>query len=84
MQLPKKSDHLKIKGVITPKDRDKGGNVVQVLLETKNFERYTIADNRVGRELLEFIGKEVTIHGIISGEDIDGSDMLFVQKYEVV
>ena len=83
MQLPRKSDHLKIKGVITPKDRDKGGNVVQVLIETSNFERYTIADNKVGRELIDLLGKEVMIHGVVSGEDLDGSEILFVQKYEV-
>jgi hypothetical protein len=84
MQLPRKSDHLKIKGVIAPKDRDKGGNVVQVLLETKNFERYTIADNKIGRELIDLLGKEVLIQGLLSGEDIDGSDILFVQRYDVL
>lgn len=79
-----KNVSIKIIGKVKVNDYDKGGNVVQVSLETEDFEKYIIGDNNKGKELLKLIDKKVKVNGYIRGEYYDGSEILFVESYEII
>ena len=74
----------KITGFIRPKERDKSDNVVQVSIETKDFEEYIIAENHAGRQLFDYIDDMVAVKGYIVGEYFDGSEIFFVESYEII
>ena len=74
----------KIIGIVKPSERDKSGNVVQVTIETDQFDRFTVADTNNGKELCDHINAKVSVNGYIAGEYFDGSEILFVEGYEII
>ncbi|MBC8180096.1 hypothetical protein H8E88_03130 [candidate division KSB1 bacterium] len=84
MKKPENRNHVKITGYVTSTDRDKQGNVVQVAIETEDFVRYVIAENQVARKLFDFINKKVKVNGFISGQYLDGREIIFINNYEVI
>jgi hypothetical protein len=75
---------LAICGTVLPNERDKSGNIVQVCIETENFKRYIVADDSIGRELLNCLNSKVKVIGLIAGEYFDSSEIVFVTKYQVI
>ena len=69
---------------VRPKEKDKSDRVVQVSIETKDFEKYIVAENNMGRELFDYIDEMVTVRGYIVGEYFDGSEIFFVESYEIL
>ena len=59
-------------------------NVVQVSIETKDFEKYIIAENQTGRQLFDYIDDMVAVRGYIVGEYFDGSEIFFLESYEIL
>ena len=84
MKGEKSNNQVKVVGYITSSDWDKHGNVIEITLETENFEKYLIADNEKGMELLDLIDETVKASGKITGEDINGNKILEVKKYEIL
>lgn len=84
MKAVGKNVSTKIIGKINANDYDKGGNVVQVSIETENFEKYIIGDKNKGKELLKLIDKIVKVNGYIGGEYYDGSEILYVKNYKII
>ena len=83
MIKPEKRNQIKITGYVTSTDRDKRGNVVQVAIETEDFEKYIVAENKVGRKLFDFINKKVKVNGFIAGQYLNGREIIFINNYEV-
>lgn len=77
-------NHIKITGYVTSVDHDKGNNVLQVAIETENFEHYIVADNRIGKELLNCVDQKVKVSGLIIGEYFDGSEIIHVNTYRIL
>lgn len=75
---------IKIAGVIAPRERDKRGNPIQVSIDTDRFERYIIADDAKGQELLNYLNADVEIEGRVIGEDIDGYKLVSVMRYQLI
>ena len=84
MKKNSNNHHVKVVGYITSSDWDKRGNVVEVTLETEDFEKYVIADSEKGVELINFIDENIKAYGQITGEDIYGNKILVVSKYEIL
>lgn len=84
MKEPEDRNQVKITGYVTSTDWDKRGNVVQVTIETEDFERYVVAENKIGRELIDFINVKVKVNGFIAGQYLDGSDVIFIKNYEII
>lgn len=76
--------YMKIAGVIAARERDKRGNLIQVSIDTDRFERYIIADDAKGRELLNYLNNDVEIEGKVIGEDIDGYKLISVVHYKLI
>jgi hypothetical protein len=75
---------IKITGYIIPIDWDKSGYVVQVSIETEDFDRYIVADNLSGRALFNYIDKKVEVLGHIIGEGLNGNEILSVNDFNIL
>jgi hypothetical protein len=84
MPKAKIGSRIKIAGVIAPRERDPRGNLIQVSIDTDRFERYIIADDAKGRELLNYLNADVEIEGSVIGEDIDGYKLVSVMRYQLI
>ncbi len=84
MPKAKIGSRIKIAGVIAPRERDTRGNLIQVSIDTDRFERYIIADDAKGRELLNYLNADVEIEGSVIGEDIDGYKLVSVMRYQLI
>ncbi|MDZ7263613.1 MAG: hypothetical protein ONB16_03450 [candidate division KSB1 bacterium] len=84
MPKMKIGSHIKIAGVVAPKERDKRGNLIQVSIDTDRFERYIIADDAMGQELFDYLNADVEIEGRVVGEDIDGYKVISVMRYKLI
>ena len=72
-----------IRGTIFPVEWDKNDNVVQVVIDTPDQEGYLIDQNKKGKELLEFIRREVEVSGTMR-EDEDGDLIFNVKEYSLI
>jgi len=84
MKTEKVKSKVKVIGYITSSDWDKHGNTVEVTIETEDFDKFVIADNEKGTELLDYIDESVKVYGEITGEDIYGNKILTVSRYEIL
>lgn len=73
-----------IMGNIRPNQRDKSGNVVQLFLETEDFERYIIDDSQIGDSIFEHINSRVILKGYVAGEFFDGREIICATGYRIV
>ena len=84
MKKPENKNRVHITGYVTSTDRDKQGNVIQVSIETEDFEKYVVAENKAERKLLDFINKKVKVNGFIAGQYLDGREVIVIKKYEII
>lgn len=71
---------LKIRGRIFPARRDHEGNVTRLVIDTVDQDEYFIDLNKKGKELFEFINRNVEVIGIVR-EDEDGNYIINVREY---
>ena len=82
-----------ITGEIVAIDWDEEENVTAVAIsveivpddttEEVYYEEYKVADNEIGMELIELVGKTVEATGIIETDE-DENKMIYVKKYSVI
>ena len=75
-----------LNGVIEEYKQDNDGQVISVVLNVLdadfNTVSYIIDDNKVGRELFDFIGENIDVVGTVKNNK-DGSKSLTVKEYFV-
>lgn len=71
------------RGILIPLNWDNGGEIIAIALSTVDEEEYMIDDNAKGREMLEFIRKEVEVSGVIR-EEKDGKKIIVVNEYRLL
>ena len=72
-----------ITGFILATDFNRHGKVVEVAVETDDFNQYIVTTDRKGKELFGLLYSRVTIHGIVSSEDAHGNAIVTIEDYEV-
>lgn len=72
-----------IRGTIFPVKWDENDNVVRVVIDTPDQDGYLIDRNKKGKELLEYIRREVEVSGAIR-EDEDGNLIFKVKEYSLI
>ena len=72
-----------IRGTIFPVEWDENDNVVQVVIDTPDQDGYLIEQNTKGKELLDFIRREVEVSGIMR-EDEGGNLIFKVKEYSLI
>lgn len=72
-----------ITGVVIPEDWDANDNVIRVGIKTSDHREYVIEYNRLGRELMSLIDRQVRVKGRVR-ERLDGEFMLNVDSYELI
>lgn len=79
IELPGQShDSLKVlelDGIVIPTQWDRRGAVIQVAIQTTNFEKYLISDNKT-LNLLNMIDQHIHIRGVVVGEDVKGFQII--------
>jgi len=72
-----------ITGYILATDFTRRGRVSEVSLETEDFQQYIITPNQKGRDLFDLLYSKVTVHGVISGEDVHGNKIIKINEYKI-
>jgi hypothetical protein len=73
----------KIHGTIFPVEWDENNNVARVVIDTPDQDGYLIERNTKGKELLDFIRREVEVSGTIR-EDEGGNLIFKVKEYSLI
>lgn len=75
---------IKIKGVITVSNKDKSDHVIEVAIESDDFEKYIVANNKISKSLFDLIEKKVKVRGQVTGENMFGDQIIKINDYEVI
>ena len=78
------NEHITITGFVVPVDWDEHGTVVVISIVTNSFEKYILADDKKGKELVNFIDEEVRVEGVVTGEDLAGNKIIEIMNYKVL
>ena len=76
-------EEIKITGYIRELEKDKGGRVFAVFIETDNFQRY-IVHSTITKELIHLINKKVIAHCEVVNTDVHYNDVIRIVDYKVV
>ena len=76
--------NVKIIGEIIVSDKDKGGHVMEVVIETEDFERFVVINNKIGKSLYHHLNKKIKAKGIVIGENTFEDQMLKISSYEII
>jgi hypothetical protein len=79
-----RKERVQIKGYILSTDFNRHGKVLDITLETDDFQQYAIAHNRKGKELFDCVLKEVIVTGELETKETVTYPMIAVQKYEII
>lgn len=71
-------------GYVTSTSWDKRGNILEICIETEDFQKYPVIPEGKGRELFDFIDVKIQIWGDVKGEDIHGNKVIAITGYEVI
>ena len=85
--LTENQDQLKgieITGVILATDFDRHGQILEIALETDDFQKYIIHPDVKGKSLIENVLNRVVIRGVISGRNEEGNSILQVRNFEIL
>ena len=82
MTFKTKTKEENIRGYVVPTDWDNDDHVIEVSIQTDNDD-FEVDQNGLGKELLEFLDKEVEVTGIVH-EDRYGMKRITVSDYEVL
>ncbi|MDP2899233.1 MAG: hypothetical protein Q8Q12_22075 [bacterium] len=83
MKAKKGDKHVTITGTVIPTDWDKDGKVAEVALSTPAEDEYTVTNNLLGQELLQFVGARVVATGTVT-EDEHWSRRITLNSYETL
>ena len=75
---------FEITGVILATDFDRHGQILEIALETDDFQKYIIHPDIKGKSLIENILNRVFIQGVILGRNEEGNSILQVRNYEIL
>ena len=64
-------------------DFGRNGKVLELAIETEEFEQYIISLNKKGKELLDLLYANVTVQGIVLGIDSEGNEIIQVNEYSI-
>jgi len=70
-----------ITGIIIPAEWDDEDNIIQVAIQTEDYDEYLVEQNEKGKELLAFIDYEVEAVGPVKKRK-DGEMTITVKRYE--
>lgn len=71
-----------IQGIVIPVNWDKKGNVVDAAIFTRDEDEFFIEKNKKGKELLDFLHKELEVSGLI--KEIKGKKTVTISTYNVL
>ena len=81
MVFTRKTKEQNIKGYVVPVDWDNDDSVIEISIQTDNDD-YEVGQNGLGRELLEFLDKEVEVTGMVEVQG--GENFISIISYEVI
>ena len=84
MENTKNNSQIIIQGYILATDYNRHGKALEIVIETKDFQQYIIAQNQKGKELFDCIYEKVNISGTLSQVQPGGNAILNVKQYEIL
>ena len=71
---------MKINGFVTPFEKDKSGNVIQVAIEDEVLNKYVVVNDKKSNGLFKQVNREVTLSGEIVDYDSSERPIFIVKK----
>ena len=81
MALPRKKT-VTLTGIVIPADWNDDQEVIAASLATADEKEYRIDPNRKGKELLDYLQRQVEVTGAL-GLDEKGRDVIVIKRYIV-
>ena len=78
-----REEQVQIQGYVLSTDFDRHGKILDITLETEDFQQYGIVHNTKGKELFNYILKQVIVKGILETKE-DAHPIISIQEYEIV
>ena len=79
-----KSDHflenIEITGYVKALEKDKGGHVIAVLIETDEFEKFIVHNGKT-RELIAFLDRKIRVKCNIVDKDLYDNNIIQIDNY---
>jgi hypothetical protein len=82
MAQKKRAQSVTLTGIVIPVDWDDDHEVIMAALATADEKEYRIAGNRKGKELLDYLQRQVEATGAL-GEDEEGRVVITLKRYTV-
>jgi len=82
MAQKKRAQSVTLTGIVIPVDWDDDHEVIMAALATADEKEYRIAGNRKGKELLDYLQRQVEATGAL-GEDEEGRVVIKLKRYTV-
>ena len=79
-----RNELVQIDGFVVANDFDRHGHVLELVIETEDFQQYIIANTRIGRRLYDHLFERMSVRGRITGEDSRGIPILQVEVVDNV
>ncbi|MDP8214417.1 MAG: hypothetical protein RAO92_01320 [Candidatus Euphemobacter frigidus] len=76
-------NRITIKGIVNAADWEDDGSIIRVAILTSDDEEYLVADNEMGRELLDFESEGVKATGVVSESEY-GEKTIILSSYNVI
>lgn len=76
-------DTIKITGFILATEFSRNGKVMEIALETDDFQQYIIMANHKGKELFDLIYCNVTVRGVLTGKDAHENKIIKIENYKI-
>lgn len=70
-------------GYVIINEKDRRGNIVQIALETEDFQKFIVGDNIAARKLLNLINSKICVEGYIAEKSYDGQEIIFVKNFSL-
>ncbi len=82
MALKKRAQSITLTGIVIPVDWNDDHDVIVVALATADEKEYRIVGNRRGKELFDYLQRQVEATGTL-GEDEEGRIVITLRSYIV-
>ena len=77
------TSNFTVTGMLLGRDFTRNGKLIELALETEDFDQYIISQDHKGKELFSLLYANVTVKGKALGIDPEGNVILQVNEYVI-
>ena len=82
MVIKKSNDPMTIKGRVIAFEKDRHEKILELAIETDDFQEYVVAHDNQWEKLIKLVSKDVIVMGIVQGYNVHGYPIINIQIIE--